>query len=246
MAYLGSPELMLMTCSDRACTGDASMDARLKLSFQGKLWQQAPKSRQASGRQRAEKASKTAPQATASSSSAASIASVEQGQSSSVSELTAVSSRLAHSSTGSVAVQQSQLQSASALARQMPIKPETEPKYNSSSPRDYSFMASAANGAAPAAAQEGSKSSATFGSSTLHANATVWASVRLGPPLNVVPGFLISYTGGLIATAVLQALMPSVLELLARDYATWAGGEQRAALLEPADPAVPTAELVHP
>ena len=82
--------------------------------------------------------------------------------------------------------------------------------------------------------------------SALHANARVWASVRLGPPLNVVPGFLISYTGGLIATAVLQALMPSVLELLARDYATWASGEQRAALREPVDAAAPAAELVHP
>ena len=107
-------------------------------------------------------------------------------------------------------------------------------------------MASIANSAAPAAAQDSSESSASIGSSTLHANAKVWASVRLGPPLNVVPGFLISYTGGLIATAVLQALMPSVLELLARDYATWATGEQRAALVEPADAAVPAAELVHP
>ena len=42
--------------------------------------------------------------------------------------------------------------------------------------------------------------------------------VRLGPPLTAVPGFLLSYAGGLVATALLQAVIPVLLDLLARDY----------------------------
>ena len=42
--------------------------------------------------------------------------------------------------------------------------------------------------------------------------------VRLGPPLTAVPGFLLSYAGGLVATALLQAVVPVLLDLLARDY----------------------------
>ena len=112
-------------------------------------------------------------------------------------------------------------------------------------------MAVSANGAAPAAPQKESESPVLHGSSTLHADARVWASVRLGPPLNVVPGFLISYTGGLIATAVLQALMPSVLELLLRDYQTWAAKGEREFLRSTEEEAVSedavisVTELVH-
>lgn len=61
----------------------------------------------------------------------------------------------------------------------------------------------------------------------LQARAQIVANVRLGPPLTVVPGFLLSYTGGLVATAVLQALMPTLLELLGRDYERWADGQAR-------------------
>ncbi|CAL8469209.1 g8750 [Coccomyxa elongata] len=61
----------------------------------------------------------------------------------------------------------------------------------------------------------------------LQASAKIVAKVRLGPPLNVVPGFLLSYTGGLVATALLQALMPTLLELLSRDYERWADGHAR-------------------
>lgn len=61
----------------------------------------------------------------------------------------------------------------------------------------------------------------------LQANAKIVANVRLGPPLNVVPGFLLSYTGGLVATALLHALMPTLLELLSRDYERWADGHAR-------------------
>ena len=253
MAYLGCLETVLVTCSDRACTGDASMDARLQLSFEGKLWQQPPRSRRASSRRRSDKASKSAPQATASASSALPGTSTDQDHPSRAAVATSASTDSTNGSTDSAAAQRYQLeseaawdQSASDLTGQTPIIRGDAPAYDSSSSREHSSMAAAANGAVTAAAQDSSASSASSGSSTLHANATVWAGVRLGPPLNVVPGFLISYTGGLIATAVLQALMPSVLELLARDYATWAGGEQRAALLEPTEAAAPAAELVHP
>ena len=226
------------------------MDARLQISFEGKLWQQPPKPRRAFSRLRAGKVSKPAPQDLASSASGVSVTSADEGTSSRTSVLSDDSSEHSSSNGDSAAVlQQSRHDSgagwngsASAFAPQTPEGSNS----SSDSTREYSFMASAANSAAPAAAQASGESSAVVGGSTLHANARVWASVRLGPPLNVVPGFLISYTGGLIATAVLQALTPSVLELLARDYTTWASGEQRAALLESADAAVPTAELVHP
>ena len=61
----------------------------------------------------------------------------------------------------------------------------------------------------------------------LQASVRLVANIRLGPPLNVVPGFLLSYTGGLVATALLQALMPTLLELLSRDYERWADGQAR-------------------
>lgn len=227
------------------------MDARLKLSFEGKLWQQPPKTRRASSRLRAEKVSKGLPQNTASSSSAVSVTSRDGGDSSRASLHSDVSSEQIHSRGSSARVRQQpepeleseagQSMSASASAGRMPTNPVFSMENSSRPPREHSLPAS--EGAGPAAAQA---SSATSAGSTLHATAQVWASVRLGPPLSVVPGFLISYTGGLIATAVLQALMPAVLELLARDYATWASGGQRAALREPADAAVPAAELAHP
>lgn len=63
----------------------------------------------------------------------------------------------------------------------------------------------------------------------LQASAKIVARVKLGTPLSMVPGFLLSYTGGLVATAVLQALMPTLLELLGRDYERWADGQARLA-----------------
>ena len=114
------------------------------------------------------------------------------------------------------------LSAGSAAARSLVIA-EHEAEPSSSSSTEYSFTALASP-------EEDGDRAMTGSSSTLQANARVWASVKLGPPLNVVPGFLISYTGGLIATAVLQALMPMVLELLGRDYETWAAGGGRKAL----------------
>ena len=61
----------------------------------------------------------------------------------------------------------------------------------------------------------------------LHAAAEITAHLQLFPPFTAVPGFLLSYTGGLIATALLQALIPTLLELLGRDYQEWALGKER-------------------
>ena len=52
----------------------------------------------------------------------------------------------------------------------------------------------------------------------LHAAVRVSMRVRLAPPLAAVPGLLLRYAGGLVATALLQALVPILLDLLARDY----------------------------
>jgi len=215
------------------------MDARLNLSFEGKLWRQPAKPKRGPGRLTLGKALKRAQEDTSASSSALSVTSEENNRTRNASVLAAASSKAADGSTSSSAIQQQpQLKlearsngSDSASGMYMPARTETG--FNSNPSREYPFAAVAEDGLAPAATLESIDSISTSGSSTLHANAKVWASVKLGPPLNVVPGFLISYTGGLIATAVLQALMPSVLELLARDYGTWASGELRAALLEP-------------
>ncbi len=227
------------------------MDARLKLSFEGKLWRQPAKAKRGPGRLTLGNALKRAQEDTSASSSALSVTSEENSQTRNASVLSAVTSKAANGSTSSSATQQQpQLKSEacsngsdSALGMRMPAR--TESGFKSSPSREYSSAAVAENGLVPTATLESIESTSTSGSSTLHANARVWASVKLGPPLNVVPGFLISYTGGLIATAVLQAMMPSVLELLARDYGTWASGEHRAALLEPEAAEASAAELVH-
>ena len=135
---------------------------------------------------------------------------------------TAVLQHLTHDSDVSLSSGLDTLSAGSAAARSLAIA-EHEAEPSSSSSREHSFTAIASP------EEDGDRATAGSGS-TLHANARVWASVKLGPPLNVVPGFLISYTGGLIATAVLQALMPTVLELLGRDYETWAAGGGRKAL----------------
>ena len=227
------------------------MDARLNLSFEGKLWRQHSKPKRGPGRLTLGKALKRVQEDTSAGSSALSVTSEEDSQTKNASVPSAVSSKAADGSTSSSETQQQSQPklgtrsngSDSASGRHMPAGTGTG--FNSSPPREYSFAAVAENGSAPAATLESNESNSTSGSSTLHANAKVWASVKLGPPLNVVPGFLISYTGGLIATAVLQALMPSVLELLAKDYGTWASGEHRAALLEPEAAEASAAELVH-
>jgi hypothetical protein len=49
-------------------------------------------------------------------------------------------------------------------------------------------------------------------------------TLRMPHPLSIVPGPLLSTTAGLVAKLVMQALLPSFLELLATDYARWAAG----------------------
>ena len=205
------------------------MDKRLKLSFEGKLWHKPAKAWHAQGKHRPSKAGRDRLRslvagATDSSMLAVSHGSSAAGEASEASQSSAETEDVAaHFAAGSL--QQPTHASAAALNS---TSAEHDPCVNRNAPgREHSLMAVSANGAAPSAPQKESESSVLHGSSTLHAYARVWASVRLGPPLNVVPGFLISYTGGLIATAVLQALMPSVLELLSRDYQNWAAKGER-------------------
>lgn len=54
-------------------------------------------------------------------------------------------------------------------------------------------------------------------------------TLRLPHPLSMVPGPLLSTTAGLVAKLVMQALLPSFLELLATDYGRWASGSSTAA-----------------
>eukprot|EP00878_Enallax_costatus_P021428 GHUV01022680.1.p1 GENE.GHUV01022680.1~~GHUV01022680.1.p1 ORF type:complete len:240 (-),score=100.71 GHUV01022680.1:93-812(-) len=53
-------------------------------------------------------------------------------------------------------------------------------------------------------------------------------TLRLPHPLSIVPGPLLSTAAGLIAKLVMQALLPSFLELLATDYGRWASGSSTA------------------
>lgn len=233
------------------------MDERLKLSFEGKLWHKPAKPWHAQGKHRASKAGKhrlrsldvnaTDPSMldVSHGSSAAGEASEASQRSAETADVASIGA--AHFAAGSS--QQPMHASAAALGS---TSAEHDPCINGHPPgAEHSLVAVSANGAAPAAPKKGSESPVLHGSSTLHADARVWASVRLGPPLNVVPGFLISYTGGLIATAVLQALMPSVLELLSRDYQTWAAKGEREFLRSTEEAAasedavVSASELVH-
>ena len=212
------------------------MDGRLQLSFEGTLWHK-PASKQAqpgrfnpwrkpddksqeglSGSQLPAVHLTSGDGSPARQASTAGYAQPATDQLASV----AVLPHMAHDSDVSLTSSSDTPSAGSATARSLVIA-EHEAESSSSSSREYSFTAVASPEEAGDRATAGS-------SSTLHANAKVWASVKLGPPLNVVPGFLISYTGGLIATAVLQALMPTVLELLGRDYETWAAGGGRKAL----------------
>jgi hypothetical protein len=61
--------------------------------------------------------------------------------------------------------------------------------------------------------------------SRLRCDVDVRLRVRVPPPLSAVPGPLLSTTGGLLAKLVMQALLPSFLDLLAVDYARWAAGD---------------------
>lgn len=216
------------------------MDERLKLSFEGKLWHQPAKAQHGRGKLRPVKAEQRSQGVLSSDSSAMPMLS---GEYSLAADLSASSTETVMNGPSSVAtLQQSPFSPVASLSEAssngssstavavMPAPARAEHDTSSSSSREYSFTAAVSDEAAAAGTGSNSQSNAPHGSSTLHANAKVWASVKLGPPLNVVPGFLTSYTGGLIATAVLQALMPLVLDLLARDYKTWATGESRAAL----------------
>lgn len=212
------------------------MDGRLQLSFEGTLWhkpasKQAPPGRfnpwrKAGNRSQERVMGSQVPAVhpTSGNGSLARQASVAESEETATDQPTSVAV-LQHSAHDSDVSLSSSLDTASAgaAAARSVVVAEHEAEPSSSSSREYSFTA--------LASPEEHGDRATAGSSsTLHANARVWASVKLGPPLNVVPGFLISYTGGLIATAVLQALMPTVLELLGRDYETWAAGGGREAL----------------
>jgi len=61
--------------------------------------------------------------------------------------------------------------------------------------------------------------------SRLRCDVEVRLRVRVPPPLSAVPGPLLSTTGGLLAKLVMQALLPSFLDLLAVDYGRWAAGD---------------------
>lgn len=61
-------------------------------------------------------------------------------------------------------------------------------------------------------------------SSRLSVKVDLSFQLRLPPPLSLVPGALLSTTGGLVVKLVLQSLMPSFLQLLSVDYGRWASG----------------------
>jgi hypothetical protein len=61
--------------------------------------------------------------------------------------------------------------------------------------------------------------------SRLRCDVEVRLRVRVPPPLSAVPGPLLSTTGGLLAKLVMQALLPSFLDLLGVDYKRWASGD---------------------
>ena len=225
-----------LPCSDRACTGDANMDGRLQLSFEGTLWHK-PASKQAPlgrfnpwrkagnrSQERVMGSQVPAVHLTSGNGALARQASVAESEETATDQpaSVAVLQHSAHDSDVSLSSSLNTPSAGPAAARSVVVA-EHEAEPSSSSSRECSFTALASP------EEDGDRATARS-SSTLHANARVWASVKLGPPLNVVPGFLISYTGGLIATAVLQALMPTVLELLGRDYETWAAGGGRKAL----------------
>lgn len=62
----------------------------------------------------------------------------------------------------------------------------------------------------------------------LSCNVRLGMTLRLPHPLSMVPGPLLSSTAGLVARLVMQALLPSFLELLAADYGRWASGSSTA------------------
>ena len=63
--------------------------------------------------------------------------------------------------------------------------------------------------------------------SKLRCDVDVRLRVRVPPPLSAVPGPLLAGTGGLLAKLVMQALLPSFLDLLAVDYGRWAAGDAK-------------------
>eukprot|EP00798_Chlamydomonas_sp_ICE-L_P026304 gene26304-17398_t len=58
----------------------------------------------------------------------------------------------------------------------------------------------------------------------LSCTANISLTINLSPPLSVVPGPLMSITGGLMARIALESLVPAFLELLSVDYERWACG----------------------
>jgi len=71
-------------------------------------------------------------------------------------------------------------------------------------------------------------------SSSLSCKVKLGMSLRLPHPLSIVPGPLLSTTAGLVARLVMQALLPSFLELLATDYGRWASGSSTSSRQETA------------
>ena len=82
----------------------------------------------------------------------------------------------------------------------------------------------AAAAAAPAAAAAAA-AAVLRQASRLRCDVEVRLRARVPPPLSAVPGPLLSTAGGLLAKLVMQALLPSFLDLLAVDYARWASGD---------------------
>lgn len=95
---------------------------------------------------------------------------------------------------------------------------------------------------APTTAAQGSIAVAGIAANTAAGREQVWQrgsvlgckvklsmTLRLPHPLSIVPGPLLSTTAGLVAKLVMQALLPSFLELLATDYGRWAAGSSTAA-----------------
>lgn len=58
----------------------------------------------------------------------------------------------------------------------------------------------------------------------LAARVDLRVNINVPPPLRVVPGPLLSYAGGLVLKVALQQLLPTFLQLLAKDYQVWSSG----------------------
>lgn len=60
----------------------------------------------------------------------------------------------------------------------------------------------------------------------LHCDVDISMAIRVPKPLKVVPNALLGYAGRLITRAVLSGAMPNFVELLSKDFSTWAASKQ--------------------